>query len=286
VVDTDSNNARKMVHLSFNEIERLSKIFNRFDSSSELYNLNQTGQLFGASSDLLNILKRSIEYSEITEGLFDITVLPLLELNQKSFNKYNTPPNNSEIIEVKSLVDYKNIQIQNGNIKLLKPGARITLDSIAVGYIVDKVSNLLADGKVNNMLINGGGEIYPVGSKEDGTLWRIGIANPRDNNQYLAIIDSGNWAISTSGDYETNFTDDYKYHTIIDTRIGISPKELASATVIAEDTVTADALSTACIIMGKDEALSLVEHLSGVEALLIDKDMNIYRTNGFPDLSA
>jgi thiamine biosynthesis lipoprotein len=281
-VDTDRYKARDMVNKSFSEIQRLSCIFSRFDSSSELYTLNQTGQLIGASPEILTIVKNSIVYSEITGGLFDVTALPLLELNLDSFNKYNIPPDNEDIIKTQSLVDYKNIKIKGDSITLFKSGVRITLDSIAVGYIVDKVAGILSEGNINNVLINGGGEIYPVGTKEDGNLWKIGIAHPRDNNQYLAVINSDDWAVSTSGDYEANFTDDYVYHAIVDPRTGLSPRELASATVIAKDTITADALSTACIIMGKDDALSMIGRVSGAEAMLVDKNMNTYRTSGFP----
>ena len=282
VVDTDKNNAREMVRLTFDEISRLSLVFSRFDPNSELYSLNQSGQLIGASNDMLAIMKKSAEYSEMTRGLFDITTLPLLELNQDSFNRLNTPPRISDINEVKSLINYKMVNISNNDITLAKRGALITLDSIAVGYIVDKAADLLCKDNMNNVLIDGGGEICPSGARQDGEPWRIGIANPRDRSKYIAVINSGNWAISTSGDYESYFTDDYLYNFIIDPRTGVSPTELASATVIAGDTICADALSTACIIMGKDESLSMIENIPGVEALLIDKNMNIYRTDGFP----
>jgi thiamine biosynthesis lipoprotein len=282
-VDTDQENARTMVRSTFEEISRLSNVFSRFDSASELYSLNQTGQLIGASDDMLAIVNMSMEYSEMTNGLFDITTLPLLELNQESFNKYNAPPTTGGIAEVKSLVDYKNVNISGNDITLVKTGALVTLDSIAVGYIVDKAANLLGKEDMNNVLINGGGEIYPAGTKDDGTPWKIGIKNPRgDSDDYISVINSGSWAISTSGDYESYFTEDYLYNFIIDPRTGVSPTELSSATVIAKDTIGADALSTACIIMGKDEALSMIEKMSGTEALLIDKNMNCYRTSGFP----
>jgi FAD:protein FMN transferase len=282
-VDTSEDNARNMVSSTFGEISRLSSVFSRFDSASELYSLNQSGQLIGASSEMLNVMNKAIQYSEMTNGLFDVTTLPLLELNQESFNKYNTPPGYIDIAEAKTLVDYKNIDINGNNITLVKTGAHITLDGIAVGYIVDKAAGLLSAEDMNNVLINGGGEIYPSGTRQDGELWKIGIANPRDDSSYFSVINSGNWAISTSGDYESYFTDDYLYNFIIDPRTGVSPTELSSATVIANDTTCADALSTACIIMEKDEALSLVESISGAEALLIDKNMNSYKTSGFPE---
>jgi thiamine biosynthesis lipoprotein len=282
-VDTDENNARSLVRATFEEINRLSAVFSRFDSRSELYNLTRTGYIDGASDDLISILRSSIQYSEVTGGLFDVTALPLLELNQESFNKNNTPPDGETITEAKSLVGYQAIDINGNGITLKKSGAHITLDSIAVGYIVDKAAALLGQGDVNNVLINGGGEIYPRGIKNDGNLWPIGIANPRDNSSYLSVIESADWAISTSGDYQAYFTDDYLYNFIIDPRTGVSPTELASATVIAKDTIGADALSTACIIMGKNDALNLIESLPGTEALLVDKNMNCYRSSGFPD---
>jgi len=281
-VDTSEDNARKMVNATFGEISRLSSVFSRFDSASELYSLNKSGQLIGASNEMMNVMKKAIQYSEMTDGLFDVTTLPLLELNQESFNRYNTSPSYSNIVEAKALVGYQNIDINGNNISLAKTGAHITLDGIAVGYIVDKATGLLSEKDMNNVLINGGGEICPKGTRQDGKPWKIGIAHPRDNSSYFSIINSGNWAISTSGDYESYFTDDYLYNSIIDPRTGVSPTELCSATVIAADTICADALSTAFIIMGKDEALSLVEKISGAEALLIDKNMNSFKTSGFP----
>lgn len=282
-VDTDYDNARRMVASTFDEISRLSGVFSRFDASSELYSLNSSGQLAGASADMLEVMKRSMQYSELTGGLFDVTTLPLLELNKDSFEKNGTPPSSGDIAEVKGLVGYRNINIKGKDITLAVNGATVTLDSIAVGYIVDKAAGILGNGDMQNVLINGGGEIYPAGTKQDGEVWKIGIASPRGGG-YYGIIDSGGWtAISTSGDYEAYFTEDYLYNYIIDPRTGVSPTELSSATVIAGDTTGADALSTACIIMGKDEALSMVEKMDGVEALLIDKNMNSFRTTGFPE---
>jgi thiamine biosynthesis lipoprotein len=280
-IDIDEKNARNMVRTTFDEIGRLSGVFSRFDSGSELYSLNKSGQIYGASNDLVSIMKSSIQYSELTSGLFDITALPLLELNQDSFNTNNAPPTSESIAEVKPLVGYKNININGNDITLSKPGTLMTLDSIAVGYIVDTAAALLGQGNIDNVLINGGGEIFPHGIKTDGELWKIGIKNPRTEGN-IAVINSGNWAISTSGDYEAYFTDDYQYNFIIDPRTGVSPTELCSATVIAKDTTCADALSTACIIMGKNDALSLIESLPDAEALLVDKDMNCYRSSGFP----
>ena len=187
-------------------------------------------------------MKSSIQYSELTGGLFDVTALPLLELNQESFNQKNAPPASEEINSVKPLVGYQNIKINGNDISLQKSGARITLDGIAVGYIVDKAAELLGQGDINNVLINGGGEIYPRGIKNDGNLLKIGIANPGIIQIIYLLSIPATGLFLTSGDYEAYFTDDYLYNFIIDPRTGVSPTELASATVIAKDTLCADVL--------------------------------------------
>lgn len=281
VVDTDEDRAQDMVRSTFTEISRLSGILSRFDPASQLYCLNNTGQVVGASAELVEVMKKSVQYAELTGGAFDVTVLPMLDLNQESFQKYDTPPSTDDIAGIKGLVGYQMINISGKDITLAKTGAGVTLDSIAKGYIVDMAAGLLKDKGNDNVLVEAGGDMSLSGASQDGDPWKIGVANPR-NNSYCQIISSGGGAIATSGDYEAAFTSDYRYHHIIDPRVGLSPAELSSATVLAGDTTFADALATACMVMGKDEALAFMENLPGTEALLIDKNLNSYRTSGFP----
>jgi thiamine biosynthesis lipoprotein len=283
VIDTNENKARQMVRDTFTEISRLSAIMSRFDPASELYSLNKTCEITGASSELVAVVGQALSYSEMTGGAFDVTVLPLLELNQESFSKYNSPPDANAIAEVKSLVGYKMVSIKERDITLSRTGASITLDGIAVGYIVDRAAELLWErGSMSRVLVDGGGELSLSGMRQDGRPWEIGIAHPRDPGNYYELISFTNKAIATSGDYQNFYTSDYRYHHIIDPKTGISPPDIASATVLAQDTIYADALTKACFVMGKDEALSFIENLTGVEALLIDKEMKSYRTSGFP----
>ena len=124
-VDIDEKNARSMVKTTFDEINRLSNVFNRFDPGSELSSLNKSGQIYGASSDLVSIIKSSIQYSELTGGLFDITTMPLLELNQESFNANNAPPSSESVAEAKSVVGYQNIDINGNDVTLSKTGTLV-----------------------------------------------------------------------------------------------------------------------------------------------------------------
>jgi thiamine biosynthesis lipoprotein len=282
VVDTDEGRAQDMVRSTFTEISRLSGILSRFDPASELYCLNKTGQVTNASGELVEVVERSLQYAELTDGAFDVTVLPMLELNQESFLKYDAPPTADELGEVKNLVSYKNISISGQDITLTKSGASITLDSIAKGYIVDMAASLLRERGNNSVLVEAGGDMSLSGMSQDGDPWKIGVANPRTTSSFYQVINSSGGAIATSGDYEAAFTGDYRYHHIIDPRVGLSPAELSSATVLASNTTSADALATVCMVMGKDEALALIEKLPDTEALLIDKNLTSSRTSGFP----
>lgn len=282
VVDTDEDRAQDMVQGTFTEISRLSGILSRFDPASELYCLNKTGLIANASSELVEVMEKSLQYAELTSGAFDVTVLPMLELNRESFQKYGAPPTTDELTEVKKLVDYRAINIKGKDITLTKTGTGITLDSIAKGYIVDLAAGLLRERGNDSVLIEAGGDMSLSGTSQDGDPWKIGVANPRATSGYYQVINSSGGAIATSGDYEAAFTSDYRYHHIIDPRVGLSPAELSSATVLAESTTFADALATACMVMGKDEALELIEKLPDTEALLIGKNLTSYRTSGFP----
>ena len=282
VVDTSENKARQAARDTFDEITRLSSVMSRFDSKSQLYALNTAGQVFGASSELVSVIKDANSYSELSRGTFDITVLPLLTLNQQSFEKYNTPPSQESIDETKTLVGYKNISIDGSDISLSKQGARVTLDGVAVGYIVDRAASLLKDKGSSQVLIDGGGELSLCGTRQDGNPWQIAITNPRDTGAYYEVLSITGKSIATSGDYQNFFTPDFRYNHIIDPGTGISPPELASVTVIARDTIRADALTKACFVMGRDEGMKFIESLPDAEALFIDKQMNGYRTGGFP----
>ena len=282
VVDTNEGRAQDMVQGTFTEISRLSGILSRFDPASELYCLNKTGQVTNASTELVEVMERSLQYAELTSGAFDITILPMLKLNQESFHKYNAPPAADDLTEVKKLVDYRVINIKCNDITLTKTGASITLDSIAKGYIVDLAAGLLRDRGNDSVLVEAGGDMSMSGMSQDGDPWKIGVTNPRATSGYYQVINSSGGAIATSGDYEAAFTSDYRYHHIIDPRVGLSPADLSSATVLASNTTYADAMATACMVMGKDEALAFMENLPDTEALLIDKKLTSYRTSGFP----
>jgi thiamine biosynthesis lipoprotein len=284
-IDIDEDKAKTAIIDTFAEINRLSSILSRHDPASELYRLNNNKQIIGASTELVAVLEKAQQYSELTEGAFDVTVMPLLDIYQTSFKKKNGAPDTAALNEAGSLVGYKMIKISGHDVVLEKDGA-VTLDGIAKGYIVDKAATCLRERMMNRVIVEAGGDLSLSGTREDGQPWRVGITHPRAMGGYYEVFESSSGCLATSGDYENSFTSDYRYHHIIDPRQGLCPTELASASVLANDTSYADALSTACLVLGTQKALALVESLPGVEALLIDKDLINYKTRGFPPSAA
>ena len=282
VADTSEARAQQLVRDTFDEISRLSTIFSRFDPASQLYSLNHSGSISSASNELVDVMQKAVYYSELTGGAFDVTVLPMLELNRESFMNNNAPPAADDLSRVKSLVDYRGISINGRDITLGTSGAGITLDSIAKGYIVDMAAGLLKDKGCDSVLVEAGGDMSLSGSSQDGDPWKVGVADPRTVGDYYQVIYSSGGAIATSGDYEAAFSNDYRYHHIIDPRLGLSPAGLSSVTVLAGNATMADAMATACMVMGQDESLAFIAGLSGTEVLLIDKQLNSYRSGGFP----
>ena len=266
---------RTALNATFSEMERLTHIFNYRETDSQLGQLNQNGKLDGAAAELTSLLEQARRYGEISGGAFDITVLPALEALQAGHSITQAHL---------ALIDYRNVEVQAQQINFRIPGMRVTLDGIAKGRVVDGGVAALKSLGYENILVEAGGDLLANGAHPDGSLWKIGVANPRPStsSQWLTTLSVNDRAVATSGDYMNTFTSDYSLNHIIDPRTGLSPAELSSATVIASSVTQADALATTLMVLGVADGLSLVGRLAGVEALLATKDLTIYRSAGFP----
>jgi thiamine biosynthesis lipoprotein len=275
LVAESDRSGRIALSTAFSEMERLTHIFNYREINSQLGQLNQNGKLDGAAAELTNLLDRAKHYGDISSGAFDITVLPALEALQDG-----RPITQAHL----ALIDYRNVEVQAGQIRFMIPGMRVTLDGIAKGRVVDGGVAALKSLDYENILVEAGGDLLANGVHPDGSLWKIGVVNPRPStgNRWLTTLHVNDRAVATSGDYMNTFTSDYSLNHIIDPRTGLSPAELSSATVIASSVMEADALATTLMVLGVTDGLALVRRLPGVEALLATKALTIYRSDGFP----
>jgi FAD:protein FMN transferase len=264
---------------AFNEIKKIESELNIYDENSELSSLNRNKILKAPSEDLKIDIERSLYYSNLSDGAFDITVQPILDLFKKSFSEKNSAPSAKMISKELKKVDYKRIIIKDREIKI-GDDQRITLGGIAKGYAVEKAVEILKRHNITMALVDASGNMRALGKKPDGG-WNIAIADPRDANNYITIIPLENNAVSTSGDYERYFDDNMEYHHIINPKTGYSATELISVTIVTDNAFDADALSTAVFILGKEKGMKLIESLPGIEGLIITKEREILRSSGF-----
>jgi len=280
VLDRDKEKSIQAVNDAFNEIEIIENILSIYKDGSDVYMLNEKGFLNDADNELIYLLMKSNYYSKLSDGAFDITVQPILDLYKKSFETKKRAPTNAEIKETLNLVDYEDIVIRDNDIRLRK-NMKITLGGIAKGHIIDRAIEILKEYDIEHALIDAGGDIRVLGKKDGTKDWSIALRNPRSKNEYIAIIKLNNKSVATSGDYERYFDPDKEFHHIVDPRTGYSATELISVTIIADTAIEADALATSVFVLGPEKGLELIESLENVEGLLITKDREIIKSSGF-----
>ena len=251
------------------EIMRLDKIFDRFDG--ELYRINSQGG-GEASVELCSALEAALALCEQTEGAFDITVGAVSSLWDFKAGRL---PTSEQLLEAVKKVDYKRVKVEDGIISL--NGAQIDLGGFAKGYICDLAAEYLKNNRVTEAILDLGGNIYVIGDK-GGRGYNIGIADPNGGDPVHSVNISSCAAV-TSGIYQRNFElDGKKYHHILDPESGMPVQnELASVTVICQSAARADALSTAMMVLGKEDASRLAKLLD-VTAIFIGKDGSVTST--------
>lgn len=257
--------------------------------TSPLAEVNQSAgiQPVKIPPQLTQLLNRSLEIGNLTNGAFDITWAALWSVWDFKAEIPTLP--DPEIINQKlKLIDYGKIQIdtQNHTAYLPQKGMTIGLGGIAKGYALDQAAKSLHDNNIHNFLISAGGQMMLSGLNPHNLNWRIGIRDPRGSNpeDYFAYLELTNTSVSTSGDYEKYFIlDGVRYHHILNPQTGYpatgNGSYLRSATVVCKDATLADALSTTLIILGADKAKQLLLTLSDVQAVLVDDNANVFVTN-------
>lgn len=244
--------------IAFAELKRIENLLSKYKAESEIAQLNKTGKL-KASPETLSIIKKAKEFSQITGGAFDVTVGPLMDIWGFTDKQY-TVPESSKINETLKLIGSDKIMLDEENfmVELKVKGMRIDLGGIAKGYAVDRAVKKLKENGINSCLINAGGQVYGLGDKS-GKPWKIAIRDPRGES-FIGYLELKDGSVSTSGDYEQYFTRDNKrYAHIINPKSGYPVDTgILSVTIAASDGLTADALSTAVFVLGKEAGEELI----------------------------
>lgn len=280
ILNLDYDEADAVIEKAFEEISRIENMMSNYVNDSYVYILNKDGIVEDVSDEFFRLIKDSIYYGDLSEGGFDITVQPILDLYSYTFSELGRPPTDDEISDVKQKVGYSYIAFKHRDIFFLKDNMSITLGGIAKGYAIDKAIEVLQEEGIEHALVNAGGDMKALGDK-NGKPWQIALRNPRDKKDYISIIDLNGSSVATSGDYERYFDDEKKFHHIVDPRTGYSATSLISVTIIAPEAKDADALATSVFVLGAEAGMELIESLDDVEGLLITKEKEIIRSNGF-----
>jgi thiamine biosynthesis lipoprotein len=286
VIYADEEIAEEAINAAFVRIEEITRIATTWDSEGEAFKLNQTGYSDTPSDELLELINLSLYYSELTDGSFDITVQPLLDLWEynpdadKQFWELDESTQKAEINKALKLVGSDQIIIEDNTIRFKEEGTKITLGGIAKGYAVDEALEVLKDMGIKYALVDAGGDIGTLGSRPEGELWSIALVNPDDTSEYLVDFKIKDKSVATSGNYERYFDLEKEVHHIINPNTGYSATGSISVTIIAENCTQADALATAVFVMGPEDGVLLVESLDDVEAFIVDADRIIHQSSG------
>ncbi|ACA17999.1 ApbE family lipoprotein [Methylobacterium sp. 4-46] len=253
----------------FAEIRAVERAASLFRADSALSRLNREGRLDGADPHLLALARFALDLAAASAGAFDPTVQPLWQAWAEAAAR-GARPTPAALARAGALVDWREVRIDGHSLRLLRPGAALTLNGIAQGYAADRVMAALARRGVRDALIDTG-ELGAAGHRADGSAWRLGIAHPRRARTLAATVAPFAGFAATSGDYATAFTPDFRHHHIVDPATRASPPDLASVTVLAPSGLLADGLSTAAMVLGETGARALLARYSGCSGHFIAK---------------
>ncbi|MEN6621688.1 MAG: FAD:protein FMN transferase, partial [Smithella sp.] len=221
------------------------------------------------------------------QGCFDITMGPLVSLWSADPDT-TRPPDISQIRQTLHLVNYRDLILDpyQRTAGLRKAGQSIDLGGIGKGFTGDKILVTYREFGISSAYSNLGGNVVTLGAKPDGSPWQIGIQHPRQENRIIGAVSVVNQSVVTSGDYQRYITDNdgNRYHHILDPSTGYpSESGLISVTVVADNSMTADALSTILFIAGMKKGLEILRNYPQTEVILVDTNMQIFVTKGLKD---
>ena len=279
-------NAEAAAVAAVDRITELEQAFSVTIDGSDIDAVNHAyGKSVEVSSDTAALLQDALHYCMLTHGALDVSVYPVLKAWGFTTQTYRVPKAD-ELQDLLARVDYAKVQC-DGNTVTLPAGMEIDLGSVAKGYTGDQIMQIFRDRGVTSGMVSLGGNVQTLGSKPDGSPWRIAVQNPLGDG-YVGVIEVSNEAVVTSGGYERYFERDGEiYWHIIDPATGAPAKNgVISATIVSESGTRCDALSTALFILGRDGAETYWRTHGDFDYLLVLDDGTIVVRRGGADRAA
>jgi thiamine biosynthesis lipoprotein len=234
--------------------------------------------------NVFNVIQRAVHYAKISGGAFDPTVGPLVSLWGITGDNPRVP-SQAEIDAVLPLIDWRDIELDSTarSVFLKRPGMALDLGAIAKGYAADEAAAIIRKAGLKRAIVNLGGNILTLGEKKDKSPWRIGLQDPlEERGAYFGVVTCPEKTLVTSGVYEKFFeADGLRYHHLLSPSDGYPARSgLLAVTIITDNSMDADALSTAVFVLGYAKGRALIESLEGTEAVFVFDDMSVWKTEG------
>jgi thiamine biosynthesis lipoprotein len=272
----DKTAATSAAKAAFARIAELDRIMSDYKADSELMQLCKKagGPPVEVTIDLFNVLKKAEEISKLSEGTFDVSIGPVVKLWRKA-RRTGKLPNEQQLKKALALVDYRKIRLsaEGRRVELQLIGMLLDLGGIAKGYAADAALAILRSQGITRALVAAGGDIAVSDPPPDAGGWKVGIA-PLDPKAEPAIfLKLKNAAVSTSGDlHQYVEIDGQRYSHIVDPKTGLGLTGRRSVSVIATEGITADALDTACCVLGSERGLKIIEKQAMAALFIVETD--------------
>ena len=266
------------------EVGRIERLISSWKKGSETNLINENAGIkpVKVSRELFDLIFRANKVSELSQGYFDISFASLDKVWKFDGSEIEIP-SDEKVKQSVAKINYKNIVLdrEKTTVFLKEKGMKIGFGAIGKGYAADKAKALMKSMGIESGVVNAGGDIASWGSRPNGKPWTIGIADPKQKGKILSWLNISDKAVVTSGNYEKYVTiKGKKYCHIIDPKTGWPVSGVSSVTIITQQAEVADALSTTVFVLGEEEGLRLINHLDGVECIIVnDNDELIYSQN-------
>ncbi len=262
--------------------DRIDHQMSRYREDSELSRVNREAANgpVEVSDSLFTVLQQALRISELSHGAFDISFGSIGYLYDF---RARQQPSDEELAEGLAKVNYRSVVLDPSanTVRFLDEGVRLDLGGIAKGYTVDRGIDILKSFGIRHARLSAGGDLRLLGDKR-GKPWIVGIRDPRSESRNAMVLPLTNVAVSTSGDYERFFFDDNneRVHHILSPATGKPAKGVQSVTILGDDSITTDGLSTAVFVLGAAKGLGMVNRLKGIDAVIIDEQRQVHYSDG------
>jgi thiamine biosynthesis lipoprotein len=282
----DAGQAQELADAVLGEMRRIDDLMSTYKPGSLISKVNRNAATLPVpvTEELMLLIKRSLEYSELTEGAFDITYASAGQHYDYRKGKF---PDSEQLAEALPAIDYHHVRLNHADasVSFLRKGVHIDLGGIAKGYAVDRGIGILQQAGIRNALVSAGGDTRVIGKRWDRP-WNVGIRDPRRQDKIVSLIPLEDSAISTSGDYERFFEKDgVRYHHILNPGTGKSSSGVHSTSIIGQTSINTDALSTSVFVLGVKKGLQLINSIEDTEAVIVDNQGRLHYSNGLEQIA-